>query len=290
MGKSIIIFGLGYVAEFVATEMSRLGWTVYVTSRVRNTSNRHYSVINFSDHRLFSLLNSSHAILSTVPPCEDSVDPVLEKYIDIIMNGNFEWVGYLSSTSVYGDHGGKWVDETSQCLPCNDRAKLILLAEKKWLSMYEETDFKLPVHIMRLSGIYGPRRNCLEHIRNGKDFTIVKNGQFFSRIHVEDICKAVSYSISSPTPGEIYNVSDNEPAPLCLVQQYGASILNLPKLREIKFEDADISDDMKRFFLSNKKISSSKISNNLGVKWQYPNYRVGLLKGCLPYLTNQSKT
>lgn len=123
---------------------------------------------------------------------------------------------------------------------------------------------------MRLSGIYVLHRNCLEQIKNGKDFTIIKKDHFFSRIHVKDICMTTIASIKSPTAGEIYNVSDDEPVPINIVQQFGASILNANLLREIPFEVSNLSDRAKYFFNDNKKVSSQKIKEKLSIKWTYP--------------------
>lgn len=142
---------------------------------------------------------------------------------------------------------------------------------------------KLPVHVLRLSGIYGPGRNCLEEIKNGRDFTILKKDQYFSRIHIMDICQAIIASISSPTPGEIYNVSDNEPALINVVHQFGSKILNKGILKEISFEEYNLSEQMKMFFYDNKKVSNEKMIKNLKIKLHYPDYRMGLLKGCLLY-------
>lgn len=288
VSKNIVIFGLGYVAEAVSKDLVNLGHNVYITSRnasfCKLDALKGYFTIGFDSPELPNIIESAHVVLSTVPPYK-GVDPVLESYATrYIHSGDFEWVGYLSSTSVYGDHQGKWVDETSHCMPNYTNAEVILLAEKKWLDAYLK--YGVPVHIMRLSGIYGPGRNCLEQIKKGKDFTIVKKGHYFSRIHVSDICQSIIASIKFPTPGEIYNIADSEPASIDVVHQYAASILKLPELRTINFEDAVISEGMRNFFLSNKRVSNCKISEILNIDWMYPNYRIGLLEGCLHALNN----
>jgi nucleoside-diphosphate-sugar epimerase len=285
MKKTILIFGNGYVSKFLSKELINHGWRVYCTSRHVESKNqnecRNTTMINFFDPVLPEILKSANAILSTVPTGDKMIDPVLEKYLGVITKEKFEWVGYLSSTSVYGNHDGKWIDEQTKCIPSNLKSKTRLLVEQEWLELYLK--HKLPIHILRLSGIYGPGRNCLEEIKNGKDFSIVKKDQCFSRIHVMDICQAIMASINSPTPGEIYNVCDNEPAPIHIVQQFGANILNKNKLKELSFENANLSKPMEGFFSDNKKVSNEKIIKNLNIKLHYPNYRVGLLKGCLPY-------
>ena len=284
MRKTVIIFGHGYVANFLIEKLNALGYVIYCTSRKveigRAIQTENLSIINFLDPALPAFIKSSHVLLSTVPPNNEIIDPVLNQYGDFISKHIFEWVGYLSSTSVYGDHHGAWVDEETQCAPMHNRSKIRFLAEQQWLGLYSKN--KLPVHILRLSGIYGPHRNCLAEINNGKDFTIVKKHHFFSRIHVEDICMATIASINSPTPGEIYNISDDEPAPLHVVQQCGASLLNKNNLKEIPLEASQVSHQTQSFFNDNKKVNNQKIRQTLNIQWIYPNYIVGLKKGCLP--------
>lgn len=286
MNKQIIIFGYGYVSKFLIQQLQGLNWTIYCTSRKidaeKCVKDSNVTLINFLDSKLPSIIKSSNICLSTVPPSTEIIDPVLKIYSDIISKNSFEWIGYLSSTSVYGDYKGAWVDEDTECTPRNEKSRIRLLAEQQWLNLFSKHE--LPVHIFRLSGIYGPNRNCLEQIKNGKDFTIIKKGQYFSRIHVADICMATITSIKHPISGEIYNVSDDEPAPINIVQQFGASILNENTLKEIPFESSNLSAQAKDFFHDNKKISSQKIKEHLNIRWQYPNYKSGLLKGCLPYL------
>ena len=288
MNKQIIIFGYGYVSKFLLPKLRDLGWQIYCTSRKIHIDKplkyRNVTLINFLDPNLPSIIKSSNICLSTVPPATEILDPVLNIYSDIISKHSFEWVGYLSSTSVYGNHNGAWVDEDTACAPTNQKSRMRILAERQWLKLHSQ--YKLPVHIFRLSGIYGPNRNCLEQINNGKDFTIIKKGQYFSRIHVVDIYIATITSIKHPTSAEIYNVSDDKPAPINVVQQFGASILNKNTLKEIEFENSDLPAQFKDFFYANKKISNKKIKEYLKIKWLYPDYKSGLLKGCLPYLNN----
>lgn len=287
MMNKVIIFGHGYVSRFLIKTFSRLGWNIVCTSRKIDIGmpikNGNLTLINFFDPALSSILQASNVILSTVP-LEQNVDPVLREYLNIITQQKslIRWIGYISSTSVYGNHGGSWVDETTPCNPSNEKARYRLEIEKQWLNLYNL--FKLPIHVFRLSGIYGPGRNCLENILMGKDFTIVKKNHYFSRIHINDICELILSSIRYPTPGEIYNISDNEPAPLHIVQQFGAKILAKDKLKEIMEEKSKISEDLKNFFMDNKKVNGQKIIKKLGVNLIYPDYRSGLLHGCLPYL------
>jgi nucleoside-diphosphate-sugar epimerase len=286
MMNKVTIFGHGYVSSFLIKTFSRLGWNIVCTSRkidiARPIKYENLTLINFFDPDLLSILQTSNIILSTVPP-EQNIDPVLRQYRNIIAQEKSLtlWIGYLSSTNVYGNHQGAWVDETMPCNPSNQKARDRLEIEKQWLNLYDS--FNLPVHVFRLSGIYGPGRNCLEDILLGKDFTIVKENHYFSRIHIEDICQLILNSINYPTPGEIYNISDNEPMPLHVVQQFGAKILGKDKLKEIMEEKAKISESFKRFFMDNKKVNGQKIIKQLGVNLIYPDYLSGLLHGCLPF-------
>jgi len=292
--SKVIIFGHGYVSKFLIKIFNHLGWTVVCTSREIGIGapieEENLKFINFFDPTLPAIFEDSSVIVSTIPPDEKNLDPVLQEYGNIIAakQSSLQWVGYLSSTNVYGDHGGAWIDETTPCHPSNEKARGRLDVEMQWLSLYETV--KSPVHVFRLSGIYGPGRNCLEDILMGKNFTIVKKNHYFSRIHVDDICQLVLRSINHPTPGEIYNTSDNEPAQLHLVQQFGAAILKRDKLKELVEEKAEMSENLKMFFMDNKKVNGKKIINKLGVKLIYPDYRSGLLRGCLPYLGVKERT
>lgn len=286
MMNKVTIFGHGYVSRFLTKTFNHLGWTIVCTSRKIETGmpiqNDNLMLINFFDPTLPSILQSSNVILSTIPPSENGIDPVLHKYSDIIAKAVLQWVGYLSSTNVYGNHNSTWIDETTPCNPSHEKARHRLGIERQWLNLYDSVN--LPVHVFRLSGIYGPGRNCLEDILMGKDFTIVKKNHYFSRIHIEDICGLILASINCPTPGEIYNISDGEPAPLHRVQQFGAKILEKDKLKEILEEKAVLSEQFKMFFKDNKKVNGEKILKKLGMSLIYPHYRIGLFKGCLPYL------
>ena len=287
MKKTILIFGDGYVSTHLTQALCDQGWVVYKTGKQAPDHPQRLSdqviMINFYSPALPALIKASDAILSTVPPQTASgttgIDPVLEKYCGILAQETFTWIGYLSATSVYGDHQGKWVTEKSFCNPSNEKSNNRLLAENQWTQLF--TGHAQPVHIFRLSGIYGPGRNCLESIAGGKDFTIIKKNHCFSRIHVDDICLSLLASLAVPTPGEIYNVSDDDPAPLHHVHQYAAHLLDKSALTEIPLAEANLSSQALNFFHDHKKVSNKKITATLHLKWHYPHYRVGLEKGCL---------
>ncbi len=275
MPETILIIGHGYVSGFLSKALKKQGWCVYATSRsvsdpvVDDT----LSLLPFGSKQMVSVMKTADAILSTVPPAEDG-DPVLLAYQSSLLESAAKWIGYLSATSVYGDHQGAWVDESSECHPNDERSKRRYEAERQWLGLYARHD--LPVHVFRLSGIYGPGRNALERMKHHVNPAIVKEGHTFSRTHVCDICQALEVSLAKPTPGEIYNVSDDEPAPLHEVQAYAADLLRV-SLTTIPYDQADLSAGMRSFFEANKKVGANKIKEALNFHWLYPSYREGLL-------------
>ncbi len=184
--------------------------------------------------------------------------------------GTFEWVGYLSTTGVYGDHEGEWVDETAPLTPATKRGRARVAAEAGWQAL------GLPLHIFRLAGIYGPGRGPFAKVRNGTARRIIKDGQVFSRIHVDDIAQVLLASIRQPNPGAVYNVCDDDPAPPQDVIAHAATLLGLPLPPAIKFEDADLTPMARSFYAESKKVQNDRIKSELGVRLLYPSYRDGL--------------
>lgn len=279
--KTVFIFGYGYVAKFLSRSLASLGYTVHCTSRnIEQTQKKldtGVTLINFLDPTVSKLLAASDAILSTVPP-ENGHDPVLAHYSDCLSKLSVSWVGYLSATNVYGDHHGRWVNEESACFPSHMKGKNRLLAEQAWFTLHNK--YHVPVHVFRLSGIYGPMRNALLSIQQGKEYTIIKEGHYFSRIHVADICKALIASMQQPTPGEVFNLSDDKPAPLHIVQQFAAHHLKKNPLQMMTVEQAQLSREGALFFNDNKRVSGRKIKKKLQLIWDYPTFKEGLLHGC----------
>jgi nucleoside-diphosphate-sugar epimerase len=191
------------------------------------------------------------------------------------LSKQLQWVGYLSTTGVYGDRGGDWVDEESSLEPNTTRGERRLKAEQNWLKLCN--DHGLPVHLFRLAGIYGPGRNQLLTVLNGTAKRIIKAGQIFSRIHVDDIAGVLTASIAKPNPCRAYNVCDDEPCPPQEVVEYAASLLGLPLPPEIPFEEANLSSMAKSFYADSKRVSNQRMKNELGYQLLYPNYREGLL-------------
>lgn len=226
-----------------------------------------------------SLNAYSHVLVSASPDADG--DPVLRTLTQaFIQAGHLEWIGYLSTTGVYGDHNGKWVDEKTPVSPTTQRGKWRVDAENSWLDL--SFTYNLPVHIFRLAGIYGPERGPFEKIINNTSQCIIKENQVFSRIHVEDIATVLQASFDSIQPGRIYNVCDDVPAPPQDVLQYAAMLLGYPPLPEVPFEEAIMSPMARSFYNDSKKVSNERIKTELGVHLTYPDYQTGL-KSLLPH-------
>lgn len=278
----LFCFGLGYCAEALAHTLLAEGWRVSGTSRhVENFG--HFKTHGITPY-LFSEelplpdiwdFNSVTHLLISIPPSPTQGDIVLTHHLpDLQALPNLQWVGYLSTTGVYGDHAGGWVDENTPVNPPNDRSRLRVEAEQAWLA----TGF--PVHLFRLSGIYGPGRSAFDALKNGTARRIDKPGQVFSRIHVEDIVQVLRASIAQPHTGSIYNVADDEPAPQADVVAYAAQLLGLEPPPLIPYDDTDKLSDMARsFYASCRRVSNRKLREELGVTLRYPTYREGL-GGC----------
>ena len=275
----LFCFGLGYSATFLARQLLAKGWRITGTCRSRDTQVE-LSRLGIEAHlfdrdhqigNLTALLERATHLLSSVPPDERG-DPVLDLHraeIDATSQ-RLSWIGYLSTTGVYGDRDGGWVDEMSELKPTGERGRRRAAAEQGWGSLHQ------PAHLFRLAGIYGPGSSALDTVREGRAKRIVKPGQIFSRIHVADIARALEASMARPHPGAAYNLCDDDPAPPSDVIAFAAALLNLPPPPEVPFERADLSPMARSFYDDNKRVSNSRIKRELGVALQYPSYRIGL--------------
>jgi nucleoside-diphosphate-sugar epimerase len=206
-----------------------------------------------------------------VPP-DAAGDPVIDLCGPAIAaRRDLAWVGYLSTTGVYGHHGGGWVDENTALTPSGERGRRRVAAERAWLGPPG-----LPTHIFRLAGIYGPGRSAFDSLRAGRAQRIDKPGQVFSRIHVEDIARTLRASLSKPHPGAVYNLCDDDPAPPADVIAYAAGLLGVPPPPLIPFAEAKLSEMGRSFYDDNKRVRNDRIKQELGVQLAFPDYRAGL--------------
>ncbi|EWY40343.1 epimerase [Skermanella stibiiresistens SB22] len=221
-----------------------------------------------------ALAGTTH-LLTAVPPDADG-DPVLDHHAADIASlmPNLRWVGYLSTTGVYGDHGGAWVDETTPTEPTGRRQKQRLAAEEAWLRLWRERG--VPVHLFRLAGIYGPGRSAIDSVRSGTARRIDKPGQVFSRIHVEDIARVLRASIDRPNPGAAYNLCDDNPAAGHEVTAFACELLGVQPPPLVPFDQAELSPMAASFYADNKKVRNDRIKSELGVTLKYPDYRPAL--------------
>ena len=280
MNDIFFMYGFGYIAKALAQRLYRLGIESIGTTRQNHRSERGSSsvtkLIDFNAAEIDDYLSKAQYLLISTPPNPDIGDPVLFQYGELIKKhaAHIKWVGYLSSTSVYGDHQGNWVDEESECNPQGVSGLLRFKAEQAWLAFAELN--QIPLHIFRLAGIYGPDRNSMQRIYAGKKYSIFKEGQLFSRIHVDDIVSVLLASINAPYPFSIYNVADDEPAASHVVDAYASLLLKRTSLPLLPFERAPLSPMEKEFYSYNRRVSNLKIKQELNVSLQYPSFREGL--------------
>jgi nucleoside-diphosphate-sugar epimerase len=276
MAKRFFLFGMGFSGRAIARLLVEQGWQVTVTTRSGEAEPvSGVTILPFD--RVHALpagcLDGFDAMLSSVPPDGDG-DPVLDQLGQAIRDAAPGWVGYLSTTGVYGDHGGAWVDEDTPPNPNLDRSRRRLDAETAWRD--------LGAHIFRLAGIYGPGRSAVDTVRAGQARRVVKPGQVFSRIHIDDIAGAVLASLAHPRPGTIYNLCDDDAAPPQDVIAHACLLLGVAPPPEIPWEEATptLSPMALSFYADNKRVHNGKMKRDLGIQLKYPSFREGL-KSCL---------
>lgn len=262
----LFCFGLGYTARHLCQSLSSETWHFSGTNR--KDSDHIFDGQAPMQHAKTVLSDVTH-LLVTIPPSSDHGDLVLHHHMNDILNlPSLKWVGYLSATSVYGDHNGKWVDETSSTKPVSKRGIERVNAEKQWLSL------NVPLHIFRLSGIYGPKRNQINAIKNHEAVKIIKKDHTFSRIHVDDIVSALMLSMRSPKPG-IYNLADDQPSSSVELIDFVCDQLKQERPNGIPFEEASISEIRRSFYKDHKKVSNELIKKTFGWNPIYPDYKAG---------------
>jgi nucleoside-diphosphate-sugar epimerase len=272
MNKTLLSLGHGFSARALTPHLLERGWRVIGTTRSSDKAERlaaeGVEPLIWPGTPL-PLVEATHLLTSVAP--DQAGDPVLAAHSDELRAAtHLDWAGYLSTTGVYGDHEGDWVDETAPLTPATRRGQARVEAEAGWRAL------GLPLHIFRLAGIYGPGRGPFEKVRNGTARRIVKEGQVFSRIHVDDIAQVVLASIDRPNPGAVYNVCDDDPAPPQDVIAHAAALLGLPLPPAVPFEEAEMSPMARSFYAESKRVRNDLIKDELGVALRYPDYRAGL--------------
>lgn len=295
--RRLFCFGLGFCATALAAELPGEGWRVAGTVRgedkARRLRRQGIEAVVFdggaATEALVAALDGTTHLLDSIPPpapdgkesarpraapLEAVAPPLALLAGEIVRLERLQWAGYLSTTGVYGDRGGGWVDEATPPAPTLERARRRLAAEQAWLLLHER--YGLPVHLFRLAAIYGPGRGVLEQLRSGRARRIVKPGQLFSRIHVRDIVATLQASMARPRGGAIYNLCDDAPAAPDRVVCHAAALLGLPPPPAEAFEEAELSTMARSFYRDNKRVANRRIKEELGVRLRYPSWREGL--------------
>ena len=274
--KKLLIYGYGYTASYLAETLNTENYLIIGSSREEkkfNSDNKKVKFINNSQVNNCLLKDDITHILVSVPP-NDLGDIFIQNYRDIIIkNKNIEWIGYLSATNVYGDHNGELVSESSQTKPKTKKGINRLVAEKQWRELISK--FNLPIKIFRLAGIYGPNRNIKERLIKGLVKNIFKEGQFFSRIHVEDIANILNLSMNNITKNKIYNLADDFSCNLNVIIEYLCEKNNLIKPAQIDFDDMSLDYKKESFFLENKRVDNSLVKKDLLKNFKYPSFKEG---------------
>jgi nucleoside-diphosphate-sugar epimerase len=278
---NLIVFGLGFSAkafvDFAASQFSSITATVTSQEKAAGLSRDTCHVVVFNedyvDAKIESALAQADAVLISIGPDERG-DPVLRRFArHIEQSKTIRWIGYLSTIGVYGDAQGGWVDEATLPRPSHARTNMRVKVEQEWLALGKRA--AKPVQIFRLAGIYGPGRNPILNLVQRAQ-RIIKPGQVFNRIHVDDIAQTLLASLAKPRAGAVYNVTDNEPAPPQDVLTYAAELMGVEPPPEIPFEKAVMSEMARSFYADNKRVSNRLIREELGVTPLYPTYREGI--------------
>ncbi len=272
--RTLLSLGHGYSAAALARLLVPAGWRVIGTTRdparLPDIAATGVEPLLWPGADPAAAIAAADHLLSSVPPGPDGSDPVLAALGPLLAGRRWLWAGYLSTTGVYGDTGGAWVDEDSPLAAGQPRGRARIAAETAWQGS------GLPVHIFRLAGIYGPGRGPFEKVRSGTARLIVKPGQYFSRIHVDDIARVLAASIARPRPGAVYNVCDDAPVPPEAVLSHAAALLGLPPPPEVAFAEAEMTAMARSFYAESRRVRNDRIRRELGVRLLYPDYRAGL--------------
>lgn len=270
----LLCLGYGAIAKALVRRLPRTDWGVTGTTRSAETASQMQGAgidaSTLSAALEPSALKTVTHILLSIPP-DDRGDLAFNSGAAALRAApKLKWVGYLSTTGVYGDLQGRWAFEWTPATPLSIEGKRRALAERQWL------DSGLPAHVFRLPGLYGPARSAFDRLRAGDARRIVKPGQVFSRAHEDDVAAALLASIQRPNPGRIYNICDDEPAPPQDVTAYAANLLGVAPPPEVALKDANLSPMAQRFYAESKRVSNARAKSELGWRPLYPTYREGL--------------
>ncbi|MDC0247875.1 NAD-dependent epimerase/dehydratase family protein [Pelagibacteraceae bacterium] len=278
----IFCFGFGQVAKYFVKNLIKKEFKFdLIATNTKKTSLEKFSGLEYKsyffeddnfDKDLINDLNSSNKILISISPKND-VDLVLKNFNESFKKNKFDWVTYLSATSVYGDKKGQWADENATLESTSRRGIARINAENSWLEIYK--NYKLPVQIFRLSGIYSLESNVINRLKMGKLKIVKKKNHYFSRIHVEDIAEILTLSLKKNNAGHVFNISDDHPCSNEEIAKYAQQLLNLDKPEEINFEEIE-SEMLKEFYKDSKKIDNRKMKDFFKYTLKYPTYKEGL--------------
>jgi nucleoside-diphosphate-sugar epimerase len=278
----IFCFGFGQVAKSFITKIKLENYDIDLTSTSRKkTSKNFFNGINYTNYQfnidkydrdLIPKLKEADHVLVSIPPKEDG-DIVIKNFSKFFEYPKVKWITYLSATSVYGDHKGEWVDETSDTRPTSPNGLVRLKAENSWLSL--KVDKNIPIQIFRLSGIYSNESNILMRLKLGTAKLIHKKQHYFSRIHVEDIANILFLSLSKFKSGEIYNLSDDKPSSSQEITLHGAKLLNIKNLQKIDINQIE-NKMLKNFYKDSKKVDNKKMKKYFSYNLKFPTYKEGL--------------
>ena len=279
---SIFCFGFGQVAKNFIKKLSIEKYNINLSTTSRSKSSKEiFNSINYNsylfnsqkfDKNLVVKLKEADHILVSIPP-KNQEDIVVKNFAKSMENSKVKWITYLSATSVYGDHKGKWVNENSKKNPTSINGIARLKAENAWFSL--EKNNKLPVQIFRLAGIYSNEKNILVRLKAGDVKLINKKNHYFSRIHVDDIANILFESLSKFKSGEVYNLSDDKPASSEEITLFGANILKIKNLKKINYNEVE-SEKLKNFYKESKKVSNKKVKNYFNYNLKFSSYMEGL--------------
>lgn len=280
MKRTLLCLGYGFTARALARRLADDGWSVRATARSAESAARlseeGVGAFSWTEQGIeAAAFDGADAVLISTPPGAEGC-PAFAAAAEwlAIKAGEIGWIGYLSSNAVYGDHGGAWVDERSALNAKSARALARVAAEAQWAG--HSAEWALPLVIFRLAGIYGSGRSALDAVREGRARRIVKPGQVFNRIHVDDIARALKASIENPRAGELFNLTDDEPAPPQDVVEYACALLGVAPPPETVLEDAELSEMARSFYDDNKRVRNAAMKTRLGIDLLYPSHREGL--------------